>query len=295
MHATDLPSCSPGDREARTGRLLPGEGGWSARGGEADCEVDGEVSLCSRCVETCADQRAGQGAPEGESPNSVGLLLPEWARWAPALVSRPAATALGRSGLPYDLRMPSLTDRELVAACLEGKESAYALLVERYTPRLHRIARRICRHPEDAEDAVQEAFLQAVRDLRKWRPIAPLEAWLVTITVRTAQRIDQRSNRGDGRSESLDSPRQDGSHRELPDATAASDPAVAAGSADLAVRLNAAIAALPERYRVAISLRFQEGLSPKEISEALDLPERTVRTHLLRGLRALRASAGELE
>ena len=84
--------------------------------------------------------------------------------------------------------MPALTDQELVAACLQGKESAYALLVERYTPRLYRIAARICRHPQDAEDAVQETLLQAVRDLRKWKPTAPLEAWLVTITVRTAQR-----------------------------------------------------------------------------------------------------------
>ncbi|MFM8997531.1 MAG: RNA polymerase sigma factor, partial [Candidatus Limnocylindrus sp.] len=75
--------------------------------------------------------------------------------------------------------MPSLTDQELVAACLAGRESAYALLVERYTLRLHRIAARICRHPQDAEDAVQEAFLQAVRDLRKWKPTAPLEEGLM--------------------------------------------------------------------------------------------------------------------
>ena len=54
--------------------------------------------------------------------------------------------------------MPTLTDQELVSACLEGRESAYALLVERYTPSLYRIAARICRHPQDAEDAVQETF-----------------------------------------------------------------------------------------------------------------------------------------
>ena len=82
--------------------------------------------------------------------------------------------------------MPNLSDQELVAACLQGRESAYALLVERYTPRMHRIATRICRHPQDAEDAVQESLLQAVRDLRKWKPTAPLEAWLVRIAVRVA-------------------------------------------------------------------------------------------------------------
>jgi len=191
--------------------------------------------------------------------------------------------------------MPALTDQELVAACLEGRESAYALLVERYTPRLYRIAARICRHPEDAEDAVQETFLQAVRDLRKWKPTAPLEAWLVTITVRTAQKVDMRSNRVASRSDSLDVPHQDGGERELRDRSTASDPAAAAGQADLSARLAAAIADLPEKYRAAVTLRFQEGLSPKEIAATLGIPERTVRTHLLRGLRALRESVGDLD
>ena len=191
--------------------------------------------------------------------------------------------------------MPALTDQELVTACLQGKESAYALLVERYTPRLHRIASRICRHPEDAEDAVQETLLQAVRDLKKWKPTAPLEAWLVTITVRTAQRVDQRSNRVANRSDSLDAPHEDGNTREVRDRSAASDPAAAAGAADTASRLATAVAALPQKYREAVALRFQEGLSPKEIAELLGIPERTVRTHLLRGLRALRESVGDLK
>jgi RNA polymerase sigma-70 factor (ECF subfamily) len=191
--------------------------------------------------------------------------------------------------------MPSLTDQELVAACLEGRESAYALLVERYSPRLYRVAARVCRHPQDAEDAVQEAFLQAVRDLRRWRPTAPLEAWLVTITVRTAQKVDQRSNRVASRSDSLDTPLPDGSPRELRDSTVSTDPAAAAGRADLASRLAAAIADLPDKYRIVVTLRFQEGLSPKEIANHLGLPERTVRTQLQRGLRALRDRMEGLE
>ena len=190
--------------------------------------------------------------------------------------------------------MPTLTDQELVAACLAGKESAYALLVERYTPRLYRIATRICRHPQDAEDAVQETFLQAVRDLRKWKPVAPLEAWLVTIAVRTAQKVDIRSNRVAKRSDSLDALLPDGKLREVPDPGGISDPADAAAHSDLSTRLSAAIADLPDKYRVAVALRFQEGLSPKEIATHLNLPERTVRTHLLRGLKTLRERVGDL-
>jgi RNA polymerase sigma-70 factor (ECF subfamily) len=191
--------------------------------------------------------------------------------------------------------MPTLTDQELVAACLQGKESAYALLVERYTPRMYRIAFRICRDAQDAEDAVQESLLQAVRDLRKWRPTAPLEAWLVTITVRTAQKVDIRSNRVTRRSKSLDIPLPDGSKREFPDVSIEGDPAAVASQTDLSVRLAAAVASLPQNYRTAVSLRFQEGLTPKEIAAVLGIPERTVRTHLLRGLRALKERVEGLE
>jgi len=191
--------------------------------------------------------------------------------------------------------MPDLTDRELVAACLLGKESAYALLVERYTGRLYRIAARICRHPQDAEDAVQETFLQAVRDLPSWKPTAPLEAWLVTITVRTATKVDQRSNRVAARSESLDAPQPDGETRQTRDRSNASDPSAEAARRDLAERLAAAVAGLPEKYRAAVALRFQEGLTPKEIAVALGIPERTVRTHLHRGLKELRGRLEGLE
>lgn len=190
--------------------------------------------------------------------------------------------------------MPALTDQELVAACLQGKESAYALLVERFAPRLFRIASRICRDQQDAEDAVQEAFMQAIRDLGTWRPIAPLEAWMVTITVRTAQKIDQRANRLASRTEPLEPKLPDGNTKEIRDTSSLGDPAAVAGQADLSTRLAAAVANLPQNYRVAVSLRYQEGLSPKEIAEVLGIPERTVRTHLLRGLRALKGSATDL-
>ena len=128
--------------------------------------------------------------------------------------------------------------------------------------------------------------------MSKWKPTARLQAWLVRITVPTARKVDQRSNRVATRSDSLDAPLPDGNQRELRDQASSTDPAAAAGRADLASRLAAAIADLPDKYRAAVTLRFQEGLSPKEIAEHLGLPERTVRTHLLRGLQALKERVG---
>ena len=190
--------------------------------------------------------------------------------------------------------MPKLTDEELVAACLAGKESAYALLMERHRSHLYRVAARLCRDPRDAEEAVQEALVQVVRDLSKWRPKGTLESWLVTITVRTAQKIDERSNRTAKRGESIDRLTDDGERRELPADQHAADPLTLVAEGETRERLAAALAALPTHFRAAVSLRYREGLTPKEIAALLGIPEPTVRTHLRRGLRVLRETLGDL-
>ena len=189
--------------------------------------------------------------------------------------------------------MPNLSDEELVAACLAGHDSAWAALVERFTPRIRGVAQRLCRNPRDAEEAVQEALIQVSRDLAKWKPIAPLEAWIVTITVRTAQKIDARAARTAQGVESLDRPLPDGGLREIRDRTVSTDPAAAAAHGDLAARIQAAIANLPPKSRAVLELR-QEGLSTKEIAAALGIPEGTVRVLAHRGMAELRRALGDL-
>ena len=188
--------------------------------------------------------------------------------------------------------MSTLTDQELVAACLAGKESAFAVLVNRYQARLHRIAARICRHPADADDAVQEAFVQAVRDLGRWRPIAPLEAWLVRIAVRVAQKVDMKSARIERGSARLAPVDAEAPERELAATDPAADPAAAATRRETIGELERAVAGLPTKYRAAVALRFGEGLSVREAAEALGIPEATLRTHAARGLRLLQAALG---
>jgi RNA polymerase sigma factor (sigma-70 family) len=189
--------------------------------------------------------------------------------------------------------MPNLSDEELVAACLEGRDSAWAALVERYSPRVRGIAVRLCRDRRDAEEAVQEALIQISRDLAKWKPIAPLEAWIVTITVRTAQKVDARANRAAKGVESLDRPLPDGGSRELQDRSATTDPSVAMDRSELSARIREAIAGLPPKPRAVMELR-QEGLSTKEIAAALGIPEGTVRVHAHRGAVELRQALGDL-
>jgi RNA polymerase sigma-70 factor (ECF subfamily) len=188
--------------------------------------------------------------------------------------------------------MPGLSDEELVAACLSGKESAYAVLIERYSPKVYRIAARICRDAGDAEDAVQETFIQVVRDLQKWRPLAPLEAWITTITVRVAQKVDMRTSRTTKRSSTLTPGGPDAPEREFADRHV-HDPVAQVMAHELQADLGAALAQISTKHRAAVVLRFQEGLSVAEAAAILDLPEATVRTHTARGLRELREALGD--
>ena len=189
--------------------------------------------------------------------------------------------------------MPGLSDEELVAACLSGKESAYAVLIERYSPKVYRIAARICRDSADAEDAVQETFIQVVRDLAKWRPLAPLEAWITTITVRVAQKVDIRTTRTTSRSSTLTPGGPETPEREFADPHV-HDPVAQVMAHELQADLGAALARISTKHRAAVVLRFQEGLSVAEAAAILDLPEATVRTHTARGLRELREALGDV-
>ncbi len=190
--------------------------------------------------------------------------------------------------------MPVLSDEELVAACLSGKESAYAVLIERYSPKVYRIAARICRDATDAEDAVQETFIQVVRDLARWRPLAPLEAWITTITVRVAQKIDIRTTRHARTSSTMSPGGAEAPGREFADPNA-HDPVVQAMDHELQADLGDALQKISTKHRAAVVLRFQEGLSVAEAAAILELPEATVRTHTARGLRELREALGDTD
>ena len=183
--------------------------------------------------------------------------------------------------------MPELSDEELVAACLSGKESAYAALIERFSPKVYRIAVRVCRDATDAEDAVQETFIQVVRDLPKWRPVGALEAWITTITMRVAQKVDMRSTRLMRRSSTMNPGGPEAPARDFP-AQNHDDPEFRVLALELQGDLRAAMQQISTKHRAAVVLRFQEGLSVAEAAAILELPEATVRTHTARGLRELR-------
>jgi RNA polymerase sigma-70 factor (ECF subfamily) len=179
-----------------------------------------------------------------------------------------------------------VTDTELAVAAREGDREAFGELIERHAPAARRVARSILRHAEDADDATQDGFYSAWRNLDRFDTGRPFGPWLIRIVINAAQDLRRR--------------RVVRSTEPLPAevATTGRTPARISELAELRKRMDAALADLPERQRLAVELFDVEGYSHAEIAELLAIPVGTARSDLFHGRRALRARLdlkGEVE
>jgi RNA polymerase sigma-70 factor (ECF subfamily) len=179
-------------------------------------------------------------------------------------------------------------DARAVARVLAGDREAFAAIVARHARRVHDLARRMLRDAGDAEDVVQQAFLNAYRALDRFDARRPFRHWLLRIASNLSRnRLESRAreprargNAGDAAEPPLDPPaRPDDS----PDPDDRRD----------ARRVRAAVEALPPPYRLAAVLRYVHGLALEEIAAITDEPMGTVKTHLHRARAALSRSLEE--
>jgi len=157
---------------------------------------------------------------------------------------------------------------------LTGDEQAMEEIVRETRPRLLAAARRIG-DPQDAEDAVQGAYLSLVRH-RGAELGAPVFPWLLTAAVRIAYRRKAVDRREDAIARRLSHPASPGTPL-----------ALAVGSEEAAL-LRREVAALPALYRDPVVLHYLQGLPTSEVARLLDAPEATVRVRLHRARLLLR-------
>jgi RNA polymerase sigma-70 factor (ECF subfamily) len=183
--------------------------------------------------------------------------------------------------LPAPVERPA--DTELIARILSGDMRALEMLMRLHNRTLYRTARAILRDDAEAEDAVQEAYLQAYRKLATFRGESKLSTWLVRITANEALMRRRRNPRPAETSEQPE---------------AVSDgpgPQEDAERAQMRRRLEAHIDALPDGYRAVFVLRAVEELSVQETAAALAIPPATVRSRYFRARGLLRSwMAGEI-
>ena len=174
--------------------------------------------------------------------------------------------------------LKDLEDRALVGLVVDGRQDAYKVLVERYQGKIFSVAYGLLRNREDAREVTQEAFIKAYRNLSGFRRDSSFYTWIYRITVNLG--IDFRRKAYRNREVELDETRivpEDAHHtgpRPMP------TPGASLERRQLGGRIRAAIDELPEDQRTAIVLREIQGLSYKEIADAMDCAEGTVMSRL---------------
>jgi RNA polymerase sigma-70 factor (ECF subfamily) len=159
---------------------------------------------------------------------------------------------------------------------------SFERLVDEHQSMVFSIALRMTGDRGLAEEIAQDAFLELDRNLGKMESAAHVCFWLRRVTMsRSADALRRRRVRG------LDL------WVELEDGhgVAAEERGSALGTGPLSARLEQLLATLPEAQRAALVLRYQEDLAPEEIAATLGAPVATVKSHLQRGLKLLRAKA----
>lgn len=183
---------------------------------------------------------------------------------------------------------PSDTDTVLVARTVAGDKKAYELLVIKYERRIQRLIGRMVRDVDLVEDIAQETFIRAYRALAQFRGDAQFYTWLYRIAVNTAKKALMELKRDPTVSENAFKSGDDDETSPLEnELTNAETPEAILASKEIAEMVNAAMAALPEDLRQAITLREIEGLSYEEISEMMNCPIGTVRSRIFRAREAI--------
>lgn len=162
-------------------------------------------------------------------------------------------------------------DLDLVKEAQSGNRLAFSRLVEKHQRTMMRVALRITRDLELAEDVVQDSFLKAFQKLESFEGRSSFKSWMYQITLNTAKNKIR------------------GTHRE----TIGVDKLMLAAEAksearlslqDLQLFIRSAVEELPERQKMALTLRIFEDLSFKEIAEIMECPYDTAKANYRHGL-----------
>jgi RNA polymerase sigma-70 factor, ECF subfamily len=174
-----------------------------------------------------------------------------------------------------------MTDRAIIDQVLAGDTEAFARLVDRHYDRCARVALRILGNREDAEEAVQDAFLRAFRALASYEDRERFQAWLTRILVNQCRTIRARVNRREEVFSAL----------EIADA----ELFAVHGEPDAGwPELERALAQLPPEQREAIVLRYSDDLTYEEMARVTGAGESALKMRVQRAFARLRGLLSEV-
>jgi RNA polymerase sigma-70 factor (ECF subfamily) len=176
-------------------------------------------------------------------------------------------------------------DEELVRRIQEGDDSAFDTLVRHYLPKALRMAHRFCRNPEDAADAVQEAFLRAYTHIGKFDFRGQFATWFFRILTNLCLNQARALHRFKKIFLRPEHPLPETGW--LENFAGESDPRREQEQAELQRAIDAGLKKLPPSQRLVLILYDLEGFSQREIAQMLEIPEGTVMSRLYYARRAM--------
>jgi len=219
-------------------------------------------------------------------PPRVLALLHDWCRARVVLFANRDSNNAKAKGVPTE---------DLIRRFQRGQPRAFEALYDRFKDYVYRTAFFITRNSGDAEEAVQETFLDVLRALPNYRVEGParFETWLYRVTV---NRCRSRMRRKTLPSADWDDVEE--RLERIPASHPDHDPEGVALRRERAVALWQAVDGLSDAHRVVVLLRYQQGLSYSEIAQTLGIGEGTVKSRLYYAHRKLKeqlqAAEGEL-
>jgi RNA polymerase sigma-70 factor (ECF subfamily) len=174
----------------------------------------------------------------------------------------------------------SLSDSDVIRRVVAGETALFELLMRRHNQRIFRTVRAIVRDEHEAEDVMQQAYINAYTHLRDFEERATFATWMTRIAMNEAfARVRPRALRvaNDMDEKAIEQIR-----------SADPDPEQQLAAAELQRLVETAIASLPETYRIVLMMREVEGLDTKEVAECLEVSEDVVKTRLYRAREILR-------
>ena len=180
-------------------------------------------------------------------------------------------------------------DRALVERAQQGDTPAFEMLVVKYQRRIERLISRMVRDADLVQDVAQETFIRAYRALPQFRGESAFYTWLYRIAVNTAKKALVEIKRDPVLTESSRSrvAEDDETYRVDNELSDGETPEALLASKEIAATVNAAIDALSDDLRQAITLREIEGLSYEEIADVMNCPIGTVRSRIFRAREAI--------
>lgn len=227
---------------------------------------------------------AGDRAGGGRNPGAATAVQPSRSTQESAI--RHASSA----ALPRPSPEPVIDERVLVHRAASGDEAAFESLVAAHASFVYNLARRTLGHDDEADDAAQEAFLRAWRGLPRFDGRSAFRTWLYRIAVRVC--LDRRPGMLRRLTELADAPDAvDDVDAPRPDPSPTPEGAVERQAARRRVRR--AVDALPEGYRLLVTLHYLQELSYDEVAALTGMPLGSLKVALHRARARLRAALDE--